>query len=270
MSEQDYVLGTHDAEIERLGLQHRVWRPRALAAWQRAGIAAGQTVIDLGAGPGYAALDLAEIVSGNGRVIAVERSRRFLDALESMARGRGLANITTVEADVVDAPFGEAVADASWCRWVLSFVRDPKAVVGHLARALKPGAVAVFHEYLDYRTWRLAPQSPPFERFVGEVIESIRAGGGFVDSALALPTILGDAGFDIVEVKPIIDVVPPSSAIWPWPASFANLFFERLVASGQMAAGDAQAARQALAAAEADPRSLMITPMVLEVIAHKR
>jgi len=116
----------------------------------------------------------------------------------------------------------------------------------------------------------LAPQSPAFERFVGEVIESIRAGGGFVDSALALPAILDDAGFGIVEIKPIIDVVPPSSAIWPWPASFANLFFERLVASGQMAADEAHAARQALAVAEADPRSLMITPMVLEVIARKR
>ena len=59
MSERDYVLGTHDAEVERLGLQHRVWRERARDAWARAGIAAGQTVIDVGAGPGYAAIDLA-------------------------------------------------------------------------------------------------------------------------------------------------------------------------------------------------------------------
>ncbi len=28
----DYVLGTHDAEIARLGLQHRVWRESMLAA----------------------------------------------------------------------------------------------------------------------------------------------------------------------------------------------------------------------------------------------
>ncbi len=270
MSERDYVLGTHDAEIERLGMQHRVWRARALEVWRRAGIAAGRTVIDVGAGPGYASLDLAEIVGSTGRVIAVERSRRFLDALEDMAHRRGLANITTMEADVVDASFGESVADASWCRWVLSFVRDPGTVVDHLARALKPGAIAVFHEYLDYRTWRLAPRSAAFEHFVAEVIDSIRLGGGFVDSALTLPTTLANAGFEIVELKPIIDVVPPSSAIWRWPASFANVFFERLVASGQMTAVDAEAARQALASAEADPRSLMITPMVLEVIARKR
>ncbi len=41
--EKDYILGTHDDEIVRLGLQHRVWRPRALDAWRRAGFTTGQT-----------------------------------------------------------------------------------------------------------------------------------------------------------------------------------------------------------------------------------
>jgi len=71
-------------------------------------------------------------------------------------------------------------------------------------------------------------------------------------------------------MKPIIDVVPPSSAIWKWPASFAALFLERLVASGQLTASEADAARDSLARAETDPRSLMVTPMVLEIIARKR
>jgi len=48
----DYVLGTDDDEIARLGLQHRVWRPRMLDAFARAGITAGSRVVDVGAGPG--------------------------------------------------------------------------------------------------------------------------------------------------------------------------------------------------------------------------
>jgi hypothetical protein len=32
-TEKAYVLGTHDEEISRLGLQHRAWRPRVLSAW---------------------------------------------------------------------------------------------------------------------------------------------------------------------------------------------------------------------------------------------
>jgi SAM-dependent methyltransferase len=79
------VLGTHDAEIDRLGLQHRVWRPRVLDAWGRAGLTVGHTVVDVGCRPGFATMDLADIVGPNGHVHAVDRSARFLDALRLRA-----------------------------------------------------------------------------------------------------------------------------------------------------------------------------------------
>src|SRR2546423_15323813 len=92
MSEKDYVLGTHDEELVRLGLQHRVWRPVVLDCWQKAGITAGKCILDLGAGPGYAALDLAEIVGPSGKVVALERSAKFVAAMRESFRGRGLSN----------------------------------------------------------------------------------------------------------------------------------------------------------------------------------
>jgi hypothetical protein len=49
-TERDYVLGTHDEEIARLGLQHRVWRPVVLECWQKAGITVGSRELDVGAG----------------------------------------------------------------------------------------------------------------------------------------------------------------------------------------------------------------------------
>ena len=89
MSDREYVLGTRDEELERLGLQHRVWRPFVLDAWRRAGLLPGMTALDVGAGPGFATADLAEIVGSAGRVMAFERSRRFLDALAARAERRG-------------------------------------------------------------------------------------------------------------------------------------------------------------------------------------
>ena len=50
--ERDYVLGTHDEELERLGVQHRAWRPVVLDCWKNAGIEPGSRVLDVGAGPG--------------------------------------------------------------------------------------------------------------------------------------------------------------------------------------------------------------------------
>src|SRR5258706_12182820 len=100
--ERDYVLGTHDEEIARLGVQHGVWRALVLAAWRRAGFAAGQTIVDLGCGPGWAALDLADVVGPAGRVIAVDRSRRFLDALPAAARARRGSPISIEGRDLDD------------------------------------------------------------------------------------------------------------------------------------------------------------------------
>src|SRR5262245_9010038 len=99
-TEGDYVLGTHDEEVERLGLQHRVWRPRVLDAWSRAGFSTGQTILDIGCGPGHATFDLAGIVGPTGRVVGLERSRRFLDVLESERRRLGLENVETREVDL--------------------------------------------------------------------------------------------------------------------------------------------------------------------------
>src|SRR5438477_215163 len=79
-TDRDYVLGTHDEELARLGLQHRVWRPVVLDCWQRAGVTVDKRVLDVGAGPGYATVDLAEIVGTTGEVIALERSRNFVRA----------------------------------------------------------------------------------------------------------------------------------------------------------------------------------------------
>src|SRR5437899_10858729 len=101
MSEKDYVLGTHDEELLRLGLQHRVWRPVVLDCWQKAGITVGKRVLDLGAGPGYAALDLAEIVGPSGEVVALERSDKFVSALREASRRRSLSNEKSYELEVM-------------------------------------------------------------------------------------------------------------------------------------------------------------------------
>jgi len=49
--ERDYVLGTHDEELTRLGLQHRVWRPVVLDCWRKTGITVDSRELSKGSGP---------------------------------------------------------------------------------------------------------------------------------------------------------------------------------------------------------------------------
>ena len=269
-TEKDYVLGTHDAEIARLGLQHRVWRPRALDAWRRAGFTVGQTLLDIGCGPGYASLDLAEITGANGRVIAMDRSRRFLDALEQARGQRGLRQLETVELDLDESELPRAAADGAWSRWVFAFVKRPRDLLARVHERLKPGGVLVLHEYFDYSTWRLSPRSIEFEAFVQLVMDGWRASGGEPDIGLDLPRWMEELGFEVRELRPHIDVVLPSDYIWQWPRAFVDVGLERMVELGTVSPERARTMSDAFKQAEAEPRSRVITPGVLEIIGVRK
>ncbi len=270
VSSKDYVLGTHDDEIERLGLQHRAWRQRALDAWQSAGIGPGQTVLDIGCGPGYAALDLAELVGPSGRVVAIDKSERFLRALDAACRERGIDNITAHQADLDAGEFPEVIADRAWCRWVFAFVKNPRAILARMAVALAPEGVIVLHEYFDYSTWRAAPPCPELEEFVSAVMASWRDNGGEPDIALCLPRWLEELGFELSSARPIIDVVQPDHLSWTWLATFVEVGRRRLVDLGYLSSRRSESIWQAFITLQATPGARMITPGVLEIVAARR
>jgi SAM-dependent methyltransferase len=269
VSSKDYVLGTHDEEIERLGLQHRAWRQRALDAWRSAGIGPGQTVLDVGCGPGYAALDLAELVGPSGRVVAIDKSERFLRALEAACCERRIGNITAYPADLDAGEFPDLIADCAWCRWVFAFVKNPRALLVRIAAALAPEAVIVVHEYFDYSTWRAAPPCPELEEFVGAVMASWRAQGGEPDIALSLPGWLEELRFELRTARPIIDVVQPDHLSWSWLATFVEVGRSRLVELGYLSPSRSESIWQAFIALQATPRARMISPGVLEIVAAR-
>jgi SAM-dependent methyltransferase len=262
----DYFLGTRDAEVARLGLQHRVWREHMLGAWRRAGLRSGWRVVDVGAGPGYAAMDLAEAVGANGEVLAVDRSPRFVSLIAATARERGLAQIRALEMELMAAAALEG-CDMAWCRWVASFTPSVPTLVAWIRRALRVGGVAVFHEYADYGSWRVAPARPRLTEFVREVMASWRAAGGEPDVAPALIAALRAEGFRLKSVRPLVFATNPAEVTWQWPAAFVASAAARLHELGRVSSEWVDEVGSELRLSEADPASVMVTPMVLEVIA---
>jgi len=268
-SERDYVLGTHDEELARLGLQHRVWRPVVLDCWQKAGITVGKRVLDVGAGPGYATVDLAEIVGPTGEVVAIERSSKFVSAIEDACRARSLANVRIHELDLMTDDLPDGPYDFSWCRWVLCFVSDPALVIKKIASVTRKSGVAIFHEYGHYTTWRFAPRRPILEDFRKHVIETWHASGGEPDTGLQLPLLLTENGFVVRSGTPHIFCLHPSDPMWQWPAQFIEVYLPRLQEMGRIDQRFADQVRANLADAEKSPNSLMLTPLVLEIVAEK-
>jgi len=268
-ADRDYVLGTHEEELARLGLQHRAWRPVALDCWQRAGITVGKRVLDIGAGPGYAAVDLAEIVGPTGEVIAFERSRNFIRAMETTCRARSLANVKIHELDLMQDHLPNGDYDFVWCRWVVSFVNDPSLLIKKLGAIMSKRSIAIFQEYGHYETWRFFPRLPMQERFREQVIATWHESGGEPDGATHLPGLLAESGFVIRSARPHIFCLQPCDYMWQWPATFIETYLSRLIEMGRIDAEFADKVCADLASAEQNPNARMLTPLVLEIIAEK-
>lgn len=267
--ERDYVLGTHEEEVERLGLQHRIWRSHVLECWQNAGVTVGKRILDVGAGPGYATLDLAEIVGPTGQVTAVERSHNFVHALQERTSVHGLMNVKVHELDLMVDPLPAGDYDFSWCRWVAAFVSNPEVLIQKLSGVLPSGAVAMFHEYGQYDTWRYYPGPPRHKRFRELVVETWTGSGGEPDAAPIVLGLLPKHGFKIRSVRPLIFCVGPQHYMWQWAAEFVDNYLPRLKEQGQVDQQFVQMMQGELAQAANDPNCVMTTPLVLEIVAEK-
>jgi len=267
--EREYVLGTHRDEVERLGLQHRLWRERVLEAWDHAGFGAGDTIVDVGSGPGHASFDISDIVGPDGRVIALDQSARFVAEIEAQAAERGVSNITTNECDITRNDLPVKDADGIWVRWVLCFVPEPRKVLERLLRSLKPGGTLVVHDYYDYRQWRFARETPEHTRFVDAVVQSWRADGGNPDIGLEIPRWLREMGCEISWMRTVTELLRPAVPLWEWAATFIRTGRHRVVERGLLTEAESKAVVEALAAAEAAPESIMVTPGVVQLVARR-
>ncbi|MBI5865536.1 MAG: methyltransferase domain-containing protein [Planctomycetes bacterium] len=273
--EKDYILGTHDAELERLGLQHSIWREQAHALWRRAGFRPGQTILDAGCGPGFASLDLARLLGPESRIIAVDESQRFISHLRAQQKAQAVENVDAFVADVRqlrEMPGGvspESV-DGAYVRWVLCWVDDPEAVVAGIARLLRPGGVIAVQDYFNYLSITLAPRGPALERVVQAVGASQRASGGDPDLCGRVPGWLIKHGLEVREIRPILRVARPGDPLWQWPDTFFRNYVPRLVQRGFLKPAEQAAFEVEWEQRSRDPASFFVTPPVFDIVGVKR
>src|SRR5437879_11716288 len=109
----DYLLGSTDAEHERLIRQAVRLAPVTERFFREAGIGSGQRVLDLGSGVGDVAMLAARLVGPSGEVVAVERDQRSLDRARARVAETGLHNVSFIQSDVsqitASKPFEAAV-----------------------------------------------------------------------------------------------------------------------------------------------------------------
>jgi ubiquinone/menaquinone biosynthesis C-methylase UbiE len=265
----EYIFGTDDAELARLGLQHRLWSAQAFGCWERAGIGPGVTVLDVGAGPGFASLDIAQLVAPNGRVIAIDESERFLRYLDERARSLGIHNVETRAQDVQEIEVPPSSIDVAYARWVLCFTPRPRDVVTRVAAALKPGGVFAVQDYINWEALSLAPLSEAFLRVMPSVGKSWRDHGGDPQICGRLPAIMAACGLRVESIAPLQRLARSSDPLWQWPATFFANFIPRLVEQGLVSAEDWRAMERDWQERSRDQNAFFWAPSMVEIIARR-
>ena len=268
-TEHDYLLGTHDAELARLGFQHRVWAGPTADAWERGGFRPGATILDVGCGPGYATLDLAQLVRHEGKVIAVDRSERFIGHLQGELRRRGLTQVETRLEDLDSLSQAESSVDHAFARWVLCFVPRPGELVSRVARALRPGGTLVVMDYCNYEGFCVAPRSKVIERVIAAVAESFRRAGGNADVGRDVPAYMLGAGLEIQSIRPIVRLGRPRSSVWEWPWAFFVNFLPTLVEAGLISEADRLEFNRDWEERSRDAGAYLLTPPMVEITGVK-
>jgi arsenite methyltransferase len=109
----------------------------------------GERVLDVGCGPGFYCVEIADEVGTSGSVVGLDTSPAML----ALARRRcaAHANVDLREGDAGALPVEAGAFDAAVCVQVLEYVDDATAALVEIGRALRPGGRVVVWD-IDWAT----------------------------------------------------------------------------------------------------------------------
>ncbi len=264
-----YILGTDAQELHRLGIQHQVWGSEAHTGWKLANFNAGQTLLDLGSGPGFCTKELAYLTGSSGKIIAVDKSPSYIDHIQKIAALNEL-NIEAICADFGEMELATNSLDGMYCRWALAWVPKPKEVLAKVFDALKPGGKIVIHEYYDWSTHQTEPPLPNLSKAIKAAYQSLENSEGELNIGRYLPSILNDMGMNVTGYRLMSKLATPISFDWQWPKSFYESYFPRLVDIGFLTEKEVDSALKDLLRLENTNGSSICCPLMLEIIAEKK
>jgi len=137
-----YALATGDVAANRLRILHNNYGPGARSVLERAGIAPGMRVADLGCGVGMVTQLLAELVGPTGAVVGVDFSGAQLEQARSLLADAH-KHVTFVEASATDTRLEADSFDLVYSRFLLIHLKEPELALREMYRLLKPGGIFV-------------------------------------------------------------------------------------------------------------------------------
>lgn len=214
-----------DVQLQPLGLQ----------AMERAHLAAGERVLDVGCGCGATTLELARRVGPTGSAMGIDISNVMLARARQAAATAQLSNVRFENADAQTYAFAPQSVDVIFSRFGVMFFAHPEAAFTNLLGALRPGGRLAFVAWqaVHLNPWMFVPMAAaaqhlaipmpagpdapgPFAFADVERVRGVLSRAGFVDLAFAElnDTLMVAGGADLEQtVQFLLQMGPTASAV---------------------------------------------------------
>ena len=126
------------------------WHPRiARRLVEYAQPKSGQQILDIATGTGMVAIEAAQIVGTEGRVVAIDISAGMLDVAKQKSKKLGLSNIEFLLADAEALDLPANSFDRIFCSSALIWMSDLIGTLKLWHQFLKPGGLLSFHAFAE-------------------------------------------------------------------------------------------------------------------------
>ena len=133
--------------------------PLGEVAMERAKIATGERILDVGCGCGQTTMDLAARTGSTGSLIGLDISGPMLGRARERASDANSKNIEFIQADAQTHSFASAEFDLLFSRFGVMFFASPVEAFTNLLSALRPGGRLTFVAWQEVsrNPWMLLP-----------------------------------------------------------------------------------------------------------------
>jgi len=183
----------------------------------------GQSLLDVGCGPGSITVEFAELLGESSEVLAFDLSSEVIDQARAAYPGTS-ARFETM--DLYNLAVDDNHFDVAHAHQVLQHVSDPIAALREMKRVVKPGGVVAVRD-ADYAAMHWSPASPLLDRWQELYRAVAYANDAEPDAARHLVAWAREAGF--TDVTPSVSTwlfTAPEGAAW-WGGTWA----QRIVSS---------------------------------------
>ncbi|MGJ0431257.1 methyltransferase domain-containing protein [Methylobacter sp.] len=153
-------------DVDYLKKAGEIFAPIKQISYKKMQIKQGDTVLDLGCGPGVDAIELGKLVSPDGLVIGVDYDDAMLaEALEQVETLKMSRIVGFQQGDAGSLAFADNYFDSCRSERLFMHLNNPEQVIGEVRRVTKPGGSVVIID-TDWASLSIDCQSVKIERLL--------------------------------------------------------------------------------------------------------